>query len=152
MLLKLRATFQQSLTRELSQYRCIYLCMYMYLCITSNSFSFKICHQIKYINIYIYKIYGCYTNLRIYDYILNKSKMFMLAWCQETVLQVRASRAFSCRTKLIVIALYKKQTLSRGLSGGDLSTRLYLHLSDYVYARSLCPEAFCLKPLTFAQC
>ena len=34
--------------------------------------------------------------------------------------------------------------------GGDLSTRLYLHLSDYVYARSLCPEALCLKPSPFA--
>ena len=27
---------------------------------------------------------------------------------------------------------------------------VYLHLSDYVYARSLCPEALCLKPSPFA--
>ena len=26
----------------------------------------------------------------------------------------------------------------------------YLHLSDYVYLRSLCPEALCLKPFPFA--
>ena len=29
---------------------------------------------------------------------------------------------------------------------------LYLDLSDYVYASSLCPEAFCLKPSTFPHC
>ena len=27
-----------------------------------------------------------------------------------------------------------------------------INLSDYVYASSLCPEAFCLKPCTFADC
>ena len=29
-------------------------------------------------------------------------------------------------------------------------TYIYLHLSDYVYARSLCPEALCLEPSPFA--
>ena len=31
-----------------------------------------------------------------------------------------------------------------------VSRHIYLHLSAYVYASGLCPEAFCLKPLTFA--
>ena len=43
------------------------------------------------LNIYIYTVFGCYINLRIYDNTLSNSKISMLAWCQATVLQVRAS-------------------------------------------------------------